>query len=773
MNCNTTHYRANSSSVPGDPNESDNVTIPGSLTNLTIDNGVSGPNFPAVVDGRAAGSVFTIDAGASVTLNDLTIQNGASAGGAGINNAGTLTLNGDHVENNHASSSSLGTFPQDYGGGIANSGTLTVTTTTIAGNSVGISPNGSGGGLGNEGTANLTADTISGNSAAGLGGGVFNLAGTTQMTNVTVTGNRAPTNGGGGGVATQGGSVTLVGDTVSGNMAGNAGSEIAHAFGGTISVKSTIVGPSTSGLVCALNAGPITDSGNNFSSDTSCGFTSSNSQQGVNPELAPLGNYGGLTETMPPLRISPAVTGGNVGPDFANCPATATDQRGSVRMGSLFCNVGAVETSPYESDQSFAAQTGVKKAFPTGTLTVSAFDEGDENTGVSVTSELLSSPSHGKAVVNGDGSFSYKSSAGYAGPDSFTFTLIDSDGFVSAPITADIAVGFYIPAAAQQQVMSRGWSVKATLPIAGGVAPYTWKVASGNLPAGLTLSPTKGVISGKATGLGKTSVVIQATDSTSPTHLVAKATVTFDVLPNLYVSGVDNNSVFEWSPASGAQRTIASGLNGPNGVAVDADGNLYVSEIVTGLVEKITPSGAMSTYITGLSSPSRVATDSSGDVFVADTGNNRVRERTTTGTIKTVVKGLNGPIGVACDGLGDLYVTQTGNNILVVTPSGTQSSMPAAFDIANGIGSDASGFLDIADYGANAIEGADPFTDGDYTVPVTGLNHPNDVAVSRIAGVTTLYVADHDNNNVIRYSNGSQSVVPLTGVSGPNSVAVG
>jgi Putative Ig domain len=62
-------------------------------------------------------------------------------------------------------------------------------------------------------------------------------------------------------------------------------------------------------------------------------------------------------------------------------------------------------------------------------------------------------------------------------------------------------------------------SYSATLLALGGTAPYTWRVSDGALPAGLTLNPTTGVISGKPTDRGVTIFTVETKDSASPQHL--------------------------------------------------------------------------------------------------------------------------------------------------------------------------------------------------------------------------------------------------------------
>ena len=55
----------------------------------------------------------------------------------------------------------------------------------------------------------------------------------------------------------------------------------------------------------------------------------------------------------------------------------------------------------------------------------------------------------------------------------------------------------------------------ATLQATGGTTPYTWSVASGSLPAGLTLAGSSGAISGTPTTAGTSSFTIQVADSAS------------------------------------------------------------------------------------------------------------------------------------------------------------------------------------------------------------------------------------------------------------------
>jgi hypothetical protein len=175
-----------------------------------------------------------------------------------------------------------------------------------------------GGGLFNQGTLALTNCTVSGNTATSFfpgGGGVFN-SGTATLINCTVSGNSAGYVGGG--LYNQG-RLALTNCTVSGNSAGYVGGVYNSYYVGTATLTNTIVAGNS-----GLDTGPT-------------GFSGSNNLIGGNPLLAPLGNYGGPTQTMALLPGSPAIDAGASG---AGIPGT--DQRGLPRVGAV--DIGAFES---------------------------------------------------------------------------------------------------------------------------------------------------------------------------------------------------------------------------------------------------------------------------------------------------------------------------------------------------------------------------------------------------------------------------------------------
>ena len=257
----------------------------------------------------------------------------------------------------------IGNFPGDGGGILVEgSGTesLVLNQVTVAGNSASL--NGGGVSLPAESVSatslTVNASTIANNrigggALEGMGGGIFAF-GDLTITNSTVTGNSVENPGlneGGGILAglspteTDGTSVNLLNSTVAGNSvaAGGIGGgfTIDNPTAGvvtTFTVKNTIVAGNTAGGAAA-DCGKVvaTSSASNLSSDASCLFTDAASKQNANPQLGPLQDNGGPTNTLALSAGSPTIDAGT----NAGCPPT--DQRGVSRPQGSACDIGAYE----------------------------------------------------------------------------------------------------------------------------------------------------------------------------------------------------------------------------------------------------------------------------------------------------------------------------------------------------------------------------------------------------------------------------------------------
>jgi hypothetical protein len=290
---------------------SDSATM--SLWNTSVhENLAAFSNFP-FGGGGTGGGIANSGSGANMTLTNCTV-NGNLAGipdpfpagaGGGITNSGTLTIIVSTIKNNQ------GTV---QGGGITNSGTLTITSSTVSDNGVSGQHDGvgwgDGGGIMNFGTLTFINSTLSNNFATDAGGGIY---GSGAITNSTISDNRANHEGGG-----------------------------IFATGG-IEIGNTILKAGTFGANIVSNPGTVTSRGYNLSSDDGGGFlTATGDQINTDPVLGPLQDNGGPTFTHLPLNGSPALDAGD--PGFT--PPPFEDQRGHSRVFNGRIDIGSLEVQP-------------------------------------------------------------------------------------------------------------------------------------------------------------------------------------------------------------------------------------------------------------------------------------------------------------------------------------------------------------------------------------------------------------------------------------------
>jgi hypothetical protein len=229
------------------------------------------------ISGNDLFQVFLVESAASVTLKSLTLRNARGGGDDGGALRNAGTVTMDRCTFTDNSTGSGGAIKNDIGA------TMTLTQCTLSGNAS--SPYGGGGAIVNYSILNLLHCTMAGNWSGGFGGGIFNDS--------------------------RGGDITLVNTIVAGNASPDIYNTSVLRFSGPNIVQSyfgTTYGPA-----------PIS----------------------AEPQLAPLGNYGGATPTRPPLPGSPAVDAG----DDASVVGLATDQRGAgfPRVSGDHVDIGAVE----------------------------------------------------------------------------------------------------------------------------------------------------------------------------------------------------------------------------------------------------------------------------------------------------------------------------------------------------------------------------------------------------------------------------------------------
>ncbi|HVE56142.1 MAG TPA: FG-GAP-like repeat-containing protein [Pyrinomonadaceae bacterium] len=255
-----------------------------------------------------------------------------SGGGGGIFNLGNLFLKGTLVSDNFTTASGSGAL--GGGGGIHNVGTAELIDSTVDSNRT-FSVNGAyaiaGAGIYNgfQSTFNLINSTVSNNTGRGNGGGINNNAeATLNIINSTVSANRAETESGSGGGILNFATVKTVHATIAGNFAEATFSGVYNSGQSAVFTSKNSIFADNAGPVSASNfAGYLTSEGYNLLETTNgtaiTGVTTGNILN-VDPQLLPLGNYGGPTKTHALRPTSPAI-------DKGSSFGVTADQRGRPR----------------------------------------------------------------------------------------------------------------------------------------------------------------------------------------------------------------------------------------------------------------------------------------------------------------------------------------------------------------------------------------------------------------------------------------------------------
>jgi hypothetical protein len=335
-------------------------------------NGATAIIASSIISGNTAaglgGSGGGIDKGlGTLNITNTTVNgNAASSVGGGVTNFGAMTISNCTIKDNAVHNG----FGSADGGGVFNfnDSPLTIADSTISANTA----DRFGGGItaGDNSLLTIRSTTISGN-IAGQGGGIAILSGnagfptttTVQLLNSTVSGNTATGTETAGGImsftfpgSTANVATQLFNCTIADNVAlgsSETGSQLFSGRSGSgyvdIQYRNTIIsGDGSRPNFFAAGGGTFTSGGHNLINDGTGGdgFADTDlvgtSAFPIDPQLEPLGNYGGPTQTMRPLPGSPVINAGD------NTDAPDTDQRGFPRIVLGYIDIGAVELQPSE-----------------------------------------------------------------------------------------------------------------------------------------------------------------------------------------------------------------------------------------------------------------------------------------------------------------------------------------------------------------------------------------------------------------------------------------
>ncbi|MBS0662520.1 MAG: immunoglobulin domain-containing protein [Verrucomicrobia bacterium] len=272
----------------------------------------------------------------------------------------------------------------------------------------------------------------------------------------------------------------------------------------------------------------------------------------------------------------------------------------------------------------------------------------------------------------------------------------------------------------------------------------------------------------------------------------ANATIRRVGTDNTVVTWVGSASARGNADGTGSQASFGS----PQGLALDAAGNLYVADANNHTIRRVSPGGVVTTIAGAagqagssdgngpaarFNSPSAVAVDAAGNVYVADRGNNTLRRITPAGDVTTLagLAGVSGtddgtggaalfsqPTGLAIDSAGNLYVADMGNNaIRRVSPSGSVTTLAGLPTIA--------GFLDGTGLGAQFSQPHSLTVDGTGNLYVADSGNAAIRKVTPGGTVTTLSLQAAANSPPPSGGNGGSVSIGGTTSSGPGTVTAG
>lgn len=214
--------------------------------------------------------------------------------------------------------------------------------------------------------------------------------------------------------------------------------------------------------------------------------------------------------------------------------------------------------------------------------------------------------------------------------------------------------------------------------------------------------------------------------------------VAVDGAGNIFIGETNGTALRKITPG-GVVSTVATLGNGTGGLVVDPAGNLYATDSISHVVRRVAADGTISIFagqpgtagsadgnagVARFNGPQGIARDTAGNLFVAEGLNHSIRKITAAGVVTTLaglagVSGsidgagplarFNSPSGIAVDSVGNVFVADSGNRVIrKISPTEGVSTLPGTllsyyyyYTPGDGLAIDATGTLFATD-GANS-----------------------------------------------------------------------
>lgn len=223
--------------------------------------------------------------------------------------------------------------------------------------------------------------------------------------------------------------------------------------------------------------------------------------------------------------------------------------------------------------------------------------------------------------------------------------------------------------------------------------------------------------------------------------------IAIDASGNIWISNFYGKSLSEFSPLGAALSPpsgyTGGGLNNPDSLAIDASGNIWAANYSGNSLSKFSPAGVAISPAAGytgggLATATGLAIDPGGNVWAANSFARSVSEFSATGAAISPAAGFTGgglsnPQNIAVDGTGNVWVTNT-----------TTSGGSTGNDISE------------LDAGGHALSPSSGYTGG-------GLNDPGGIAIDRSGNV---WVGNGQGNSISAFNSGGTAISPATGYTG-------